>query len=171
MSWSYYCVWFGRRKLAVDPLNKFPWEKTFSQTHTIWAFAKMQFGQGVFFCLMQRYNQNDRSDKWSQSLYERGAKQNLMRVDFRLAGVMDITHPESLDNRHRCWNPVQRDSICNRTISLYGEFESGEIRQHKLDTTVWKSQRLLEAVMTQTRPLSAVNAFNTQQHSATAKVD
>lgn len=68
-------------------------EHFLADTHTIW--------DGRCFRLMQRYNQNDRSDKWSQSLYERGAKQNLMRVDFRLAGVMDVTHPESLDNRHR----------------------------------------------------------------------
>lgn len=122
---------FAGRLLAVDPLNKLPWENTFSQTHNL-GFCKNAIRFFFFLGLMQRYNQNDRSDKWSQSLYERGAKQNLMRVDFSLAGVMDITHPESWDNRHHCWNPVQQDSIGNRTISLHGEFESGEIRKHKL---------------------------------------
>lgn len=95
-------VWFGGRQLAVDPLNKSQ-ERTLShrRTHNM-GLCKNAIWDLRFFSssLMQRYNQNDRSDKWYQSLYERGAKQNLMRVDFRLAGVMDITHPESLDNRH-----------------------------------------------------------------------
>lgn len=85
-------------QLAVDPLNKFPRENTFAHTHAYAHFGAVQkcnLCLGVAFRLMQRYNQNDKSDKWSQSLYERGAKQNLMRVDFRLAGVMDVTYPDS----------------------------------------------------------------------------
>ena len=75
----------------------------------------MQFGEGgreVGLHLMQRYNQNDRNDKCSQSLYERGAQQNVMRVHSGLAGVMDIieiTHVTA--EIHNCLHTLDQGAV------------------------------------------------------------
>ena len=68
MSRSSYSVQFKRGKLPITPLNE--WRSTFRRTNTQTHTHNLDLHKNAIwdscrFRLVPRYNQNDRSDKWS----------------------------------------------------------------------------------------------------------